>query len=515
LDSPPQKNDGNESPDETELDKDPQEVSDQDPATAKASDSPDAGSPSPAREKKPASEEKSDEARAESTDSQKEDEHSIAPPSHQVTEEDDRYPKDTDLSDENHKDWDHNEFHEWHGHREEDEWNEWDHEYHHDDPHHYEYDEDAGSGVESYEARKSGSPSASAVATAAASTTAKKEEEPEEDEDDDEFGGPVKTFLEHLEDLRWTIIKSVAALLLAMVVCLGGANRLTALLTNPLAVAAKASNERARTTMIADAEGQQPILRLIWNTNEVDIPWPEGNLHGIEIKPGEALPVKAVPKPMGTNIVMSFEPAGEIESSVQELPSPKLVVLGGPIGAFMVGVKVAFFGGIIIAAPFIFFFIGEFVVPALKPVEKKFLKIGLSLGGLLFLLGAAFAYFVIANITINASVTFANWLGFSAEMWNVGDYVSFVCKLIVGVGLGFELPVVLLTLVKIGILDYPKLATMRPYFAVVILVMSAMLTPPDIISQIMMSVPLFLLYEISVFVARLWYKQEQVEEGAA
>ncbi len=443
----------------------------------------------------------------------------IAPPANRVNEEDDRIPKDTDLADEN-QDWDHDEFHEWHGHREEDEWSEYHHdEDHHDDPHHYEYDEDANSGVDSYSARKEGTAAAS---TAALATTASSgggggndDSGDTEDDEDDEFGGPIKTFLEHLEDLRWTIIKSVAALLLGMIVCLGGANQLTDLLTRPLAAAAASAKKQAEKQNAAIAEGSVPILRLQWDTNEIDIAWPEGELQGLKIEPGQALPVEVKPIPMGTNVLMALQPAGVIQSSQKKLPTPKLVVLGGPIGAFMVGLKVAFFGGILLAAPFILFFIGQFVVPALKPLEKKLLRIGLTVGGFLFMAGAAFAYFLIAKITINASVIFANWLGFSAEMWNVGDYVGFVCKLIVGVGLGFELPVVLLTLVKIGLLDYKKLVTLRPYFAVAILVMSAMLTPPDIISQVLMSVPMFLLYEVSVWIARFWYKRDEAAAAAA
>jgi len=104
---------------------------------------------------------------------------------------------------------------------------------------------------------------------------------------------------------------------------------------------------------------------------------------------------------------------------------------------------------------------------------------------------------------------YSNWLGFGALQWRAEDYISFVCRFILGMGLGFELPVVILTLVKIGVLSYSTLAKARRYMIVINLLLGAVLTTPEVITQLVMFVPLQLLYEITVWVAWYWDRQEK------
>jgi len=99
---------------------------------------------------------------------------------------------------------------------------------------------------------------------------------------------------------------------------------------------------------------------------------------------------------------------------------------------------------------------------------------------------------------------YSNWLGFGAMQWKAEDYISFVCKFLLGMGLGFELPVVLLTLVKLGVLSYTSLRKMWRYMIVIVLVLGGLLTTPEVVTQVMMAGPLYLLYEISVWIAWYW-----------
>jgi sec-independent protein translocase protein TatC len=105
------------------------------------------------------------------------------------------------------------------------------------------------------------------------------------------------------------------------------------------------------------------------------------------------------------------------------------------------------------------------------------------------------------------------WLGFSADRWRAEEYISFVCKFMLGMGLGFELPVVVLTLVKIGLVDYKMLAGFRRYMIVINLVMGAVLTTPEVLTQIMMAVPLQILYEVSVWITWYWERKERKKMG--
>jgi sec-independent protein translocase protein TatC len=180
-----------------------------------------------------------------------------------------------------------------------------------------------------------------------------------------------------------------------------------------------------------------------------------------------------------------------------------------PAGGFFVAFQVAFYGGMVLAAPFIFYFVASFVFPALKMHEQKYVYRGLIFGGGLFLLGISFCYFILMPVALAASQMYSNWLGFGALQWRAEDYISFVCKFMLGMGLGFELPVVILTLVKIGVLDYHMLSKARRYMIIINLILGAVLTTPEVITQLVMFVPLQLLYELTVWIAWYWDRQEK------
>ena len=198
-------------------------------------------------------------------------------------------------------------------------------------------------------------------------------------------------------------------------------------------------------------------------------------------------------------------------------PPPGLniqIVNLSPAGSFIVATKAAFYGGIVIASPFIFYFIAHFVFPALKMREKKYIYRGLAFGAGLFAIGVCFCYFVLMPVALAASVQYAEWLGFSANQWRAEDYVAFVCKFMLGMGVGFELPVVVLTLVKIGVLSYRALTVGRPYVIVVSAVLGAILTTPEVITQILMAVPLYMLYELCIWIAWYWERKAKKLEAA-
>ena len=118
-------------------------------------------------------------------------------------------------------------------------------------------------------------------------------------------------------------------------------------------------------------------------------------------------------------------------------------------------------------------------------------------------------YRVVRNLALNASRMYSNWLGIEADQWTAEAYISFVCKFMLGMGLGFEMPVFLLVLVKIGVLDYQKLAGFRRYMIVVNLVLGAVLTTPEVLTQVMMAVPLQILYEVTVWIAWYWERRDK------
>jgi sec-independent protein translocase protein TatC len=306
-------------------------------------------------------------------------------------------------------------------------------------------------------------------------------------------GGPVKSFLDHLEDLRWVLIKSAVALGVAMLVCLLAGNYVVRILNWPL------TNARV------SFPGTNQVVTIRLGTNSL------GTFHlspeqqqRFSIGTNRFVAVEIEPLTIGTNHVLSWRvsPDPAAAESAKHL-KVELINLS-PAEGFVVAFQVAFYGGLALAAPFILFFVAEFVFPALKFRERKYVYRGLIFGGGLFFGGVAFCYFILMPIALAASQIYSHWLGFGAFQWRAEDYISFVCKFMLGMGLGFELPVVILTLVKIGVISYDTLSKARRYMIVINLILGAVLTTPEVITQITMFVPLQLLYEISVLVAWYW-----------
>ncbi len=326
------------------------------------------------------------------------------------------------------------------------------------------------------------------------------------EEEHEEEGGPVKSFLEHLEDLRWVLIKSLTAAGVAILFCLLGGNYVVRVLEWPL--------HRAP---IGWARGKTQTVRITFGTNQLAPPFQLGKNDPLEAfagtNPAVRLEITPFQMPGSTNVLLGLKSVPEPATGSGGLPIQ--IVILGPAGAFIVATKVAFYAGLVLAAPFIFYFVAEFIFPALKMLERKYVYRGLAVGAGLFLTGVCFCYFVLMPVALAASAQYSQWLGLTANQWRAEDYISFVCKFMLGMGLGFELPVVVLTLVKIGLLNYRLLASARRYVIVICFVLGAILTTPEVITQILMALPLLFLYEISVWIAWYWEREAKTREATA
>jgi len=319
----------------------------------------------------------------------------------------------------------------------------------------------------------------------------------------EEEGGPVKSFLEHLEDLRWVLIKSGVAAGVAMLACLLGGNYVIRVLEWPMRQAPVRHSAKLQTVRVYFGTNQLSTLHI--TTND-----PLSSLVGTN----PMVRLELTPVVRGTNQVLEWIAQADTEA-VQERGLAIKIVNFSPAGSFIVATKVAFYGGLVLAAPFIFYFLAHFVFPALKMREKKYIYRGLAFGGGLFATGVCFCYFILLPVALTASVQYAEWLGFTADQWRAEDYVGSVCKFMLGMGVGFELPVVVLTLVKIGVLNYRLLAAGRRYVLVISAVLGAILTTPEVITQILMAFPLYMLYEICVWIAWYWERRDKKREAAA
>lgn len=181
-------------------------------------------------------------------------------------------------------------------------------------------------------------------------------------------------------------------------------------------------------------------------------------------------------------------------------PVGKLVFIT-PQEAFVTYIKLAIFSGIFLAMPVILYQIWRFVAVGLKRSEKKYLLLYGPFSFILFLIGAAFAYFVILPLGIKFLLGFAT--DTLKPMISLKAYVSFAGMLLLVFGVVFELPLVIIFLTKIRLVTTSLLREKRKVVIVLIFILAAILTPPDIITQILMAGPLILLYEISILLSTL------------
>ena len=179
---------------------------------------------------------------------------------------------------------------------------------------------------------------------------------------------------------------------------------------------------------------------------------------------------------------------------------------------FMMSFSIAFTLGFILASPVVIWQLWRFIAPGLKEKERKAVRGTVFFIILLFLLGTAFAYFVVAPMSIQFFATYS--LSASIEKRPTLDsYVSILNSFLLWTGLAFELPVVMVFLSRIGLVGASFLRKYRKHAFVAILVVSAIITPPDVVSQILVSLPLLALYEVSIMLAARSERQRLRAEG--
>lgn len=169
-------------------------------------------------------------------------------------------------------------------------------------------------------------------------------------------------------------------------------------------------------------------------------------------------------------------------------------------GQFLMHMQVSFVAGLVLAFPFVVYKFWQFIIPALKTNERSHSRRAVFVISLLFLFGVLFSYFLIIPLTIN----FLGGYHVSSSVANqiaLTSYVQTLISVILGVGIVFELPVLVFFLARIGLVTAPFMRRNRKYMLVIILTLSAIITPPDVFSQILVSIPLLLLYEASIHIA--------------
>jgi len=179
-------------------------------------------------------------------------------------------------------------------------------------------------------------------------------------------------------------------------------------------------------------------------------------------------------------------------------------------GAFFVALKVSFFAGLLGALPFILYQLWLFIAPGLYNNEKKMVIPFVVGGSVMFFVGVMFAYYVVTPFGFQFLITFGSFL--YTPLINIEDYVGFFTKIMMGFGIAFELPVFAYFLALLGLVTDKTLKDFFKYAVLIIFVLAALLTPPDVLTQLLMAAPLIVLYGVSIYIVRAVNPHKEEEE---
>jgi sec-independent protein translocase protein TatC len=193
------------------------------------------------------------------------------------------------------------------------------------------------------------------------------------------------------------------------------------------------------------------------------------------------------------------------------LPAGSKMIATGVITPFLIPIKVTMLVAVLVSLPWVLYQLWAFVAPGLYAHEKRLIAPLVVSSSVLFIVGVAFCYFFVFGVVFPFINNFAPKSVSVAP--DIDAYVDFVLTMFVAFGVTFEVPVVVVVLVRMGLVPLQKLKQIRPYVIVGAFVVAAVVTPPDIMSQLMLAVPLVLLYEAGLIVAPIFERATRVPEG--
>lgn len=199
-----------------------------------------------------------------------------------------------------------------------------------------------------------------------------------------------------------------------------------------------------------------------------------------------------------------------IDNIVEILVKPanklKFIYLSPP-ELFLAYIKMAIISGIIISSPITLMQIWLFIKPGLNQNERKYLRFALWMGIVFFLIGVVFAYFTMVPITINFFTQVSR--DKITPLFSFDSYLTFISTLLLSFGLVFELPLLIILLTQLRLITATTLIKYRKYVILIIFIIAAIITPPDVVSQILIGFPMVFLYEISIWIAKIIEKRRK------
>ena len=198
---------------------------------------------------------------------------------------------------------------------------------------------------------------------------------------------------------------------------------------------------------------------------------------------------------------------------IAQLPEGAKLIATNPISPFLVPLKVALMAAVLLALPVVLYQIWAFVAPGLYSHEKRLVLPLVVSSTLLFVAGVAFCYFFVFGKVFAFIQSFAPKSITAAP--DIEAYLGFVMTMFIAFGAAFEVPIAVVVLARLGVVSIEKLKEWRGYFVVVAFIIAAVITPPDVVSQLSLAIPMCLLYEVGIWAARLFIRHTKAPDAEA
>ena len=200
-----------------------------------------------------------------------------------------------------------------------------------------------------------------------------------------------------------------------------------------------------------------------------------------------------------------------VESSFCAETMPMIIQNRTMAGQFSADIWTAIFAGFVILFPFVIYELWKFISPGLHPDERKHSRGFIIISSLLFFIGVLFGYYIVCPLSINFLANY-NISEMVDNQIDLGSYIGLVRSTALASGIIFELPIIIYFLTKVGLVTPEFLRKYRKYALVVVLVLSAIITPPDIASQIIVAIPILLLYQLSIYISKVVIRNQKKKE---
>jgi len=296
---------------------------------------------------------------------------------------------------------------------------------------------------------------------------------------------------DHLEELRVRLIKALLGLLVGAIICLCFGTKIIRFIKDPYIDAMKSHQLK----LLADPNVlQQSTLFGILFSDLIEALRMDPNAPPLDpnvVQYVQGIYLKTLERVIHETLTQQRRPPIDLTLL------PAVLITLGPTDAFMAYMKISLVSGLLLTAPWVFYQIWMFIAAGLHAHERKYVQTAVPFSAALFIFGALFFLFVVAPISLRFFLGFGDVIGVSCS-WTFEKYVSFVTLLMLVFGIAFQTPIAIFILNRTGLVSVRALRSSRKYVLLGIFIVAAMATPPDVISQVTLALPLFLLYELGI-----------------